>query len=123
MIFKRFVVTKLYNKLVRASSLFKLSIFKVFEYVAVVVFLPLFVGLFDSLSHLFECGLEHGCELLTHFVDLSLQASNLINLVLFNDLVLGLQFFQVLIELLDFGAILVLLTLQLVALGDKFFES
>ena len=55
-----------------------------FEHIAVVVFLPLSVRLLDPLGHLLERGLEHGRELLTHLVDLSLQPRYLVDLLLLN---------------------------------------
>lgn len=94
-----------------------------FEHVTIVVFLPLFISFLDPLGHLLEGGLEHGSELLTHLVDLSLQPRDLIDLLLLNDLVLRLQVVQVLVQLLDLGPVLVLLPLKLVALGYQLLEA
>lgn len=94
-----------------------------FEHVTIVVFLPLFISFFDPLGHLLERGFEHRSELLTHLVDLSLQPRDLIDLLLLYDLVLGLQVVQVLVQLLDLRPVLVLLPLQLVALGHQLLEA
>lgn len=104
-------------------SLFKLSVFKVFEYVTIVVLLPLLVSLLDPLGHLLERGLEHRSELLTHLVNLSLQPCDLINFILFYDLVPRLQLLQVLIQLLNLCPVFVLLALQLVSLGYELLEA
>ena len=94
-----------------------------FEDIPIIVFLPLFISFLDPLCHLLERSFEHCRKLLTHLVDLPLQPSDLIDLLLLDDLVLGLQVVQVLVQLLDLGPVLVLLPLELVALGDELLEA
>ena len=69
----------------------KLGVVEVFEYSPVVVILPLFIGLLDSITHLLECALEHVGELLTHVIDLLPQPLYLVNLLLLDLLVLLLD--------------------------------
>ena len=94
-----------------------------FEDVAVVVLLPLLVGLLDPLGHLLERGLEHGGELLTHLVDLPLQPRDLVDLLLLNYFMLSLQVVQILVQLLDARLVLVFFSLQLAALGAELLEA
>ena len=92
---------RLYDLQLAILASLKLRIFEVFKHVGVVFFLPLFICVVDPLLHLVKSTLKHGCELLTHLVNLFLEPDDFFLFLLLYGLLLLLQLPKVLCKQLD----------------------